>query len=116
MVYSICSVDIYGRHERICLYNDGIYNEDTRNIYNKKTRSVQQMENIYIGAKSNGIDPWVSGEITYLELYTTTSPNPPEKVLLEPLRMKLIMNQNEVVTGEIPNNRRRSLDKDSTIL
>ena len=74
------------------------------------------MENIYIGAKSDGIDPWVSGDITSLELYTTTSPNPPENVLPEPLRIMLIMDQNEVVTGEILDKRGRSSDKDSTIL
>ena len=66
----------------------------------KHPKSIERLRNVYIGTKSNGIDPWARGEITALELYTIGSP--PEKVLPEPLRTVLMNDQNDVVTGEIP--------------
>ena len=73
-----------------------------------------KVENVYIGAKPDGIDPCASGEITSLELYTAGN-TAPENVLPEPLRTMLIMDQNNAVSGKTPTKRSHSPDKDSTM-
>ena len=40
----------------------------------KPAKLSEHSTNVYIGAKSDGVDPWSSGEITALEIYTITSP------------------------------------------